>query len=78
MPVCCVEKVLGKQSGSEQNKFWIYSEKRTDKLCQLIGHEGGEREGLNDEQLERQSWHVLQWARLAEKRVSEVKGTESS
>ena len=45
MPVCCVEKVLGKQSGSEQNKFWIYSEKRTDKLCQLIGHEGGEREG---------------------------------
>ena len=34
--------------------------------------------GLNDEQLERQSWHVLQWARLAEKQVSEVKGTESS
>ena len=41
MPVYCVEKVLGKQSDSEQAvKFWIYFEKRTDKLCQLIGYEG--------------------------------------
>lgn len=33
--------------------------------------------GLNDEQLERQSWHVLQWARLEERQVSEVKGAKS-
>lgn len=36
-----------------------------------------EKERGLDEQLERQSWHVLQWARLEEKQVSEVKGTKS-
>lgn len=33
--------------------------------------------GLNDEQLERQSLQVLQWARLEERQFSEVKGTKS-
>ena len=33
--------------------------------------------GLNDEQLERQSWHVLQWGRLEERQVGEGKEAKS-